>query len=138
MIAPQRVKGSRSICLVSTVIKTQVEAANDSQSHAATNTAATAGRSHRHVTLKLSGYAFYAPTAGGIVCTLTVPMTVPCQIIIKKIIIITSASVELTQTCHSHSKQLFHGGQISQCFYREGQKATYAACKPLFLAVAEI
>jgi len=23
-------------------------------------------------------------------------------------------------------------------FYREGQKATYAACKPLFLAVAEI
>ena len=50
----------------------------------------------------------------------------------------TSASVELTQTRHSHSKQLFHGGQISQCFYREGQKATYAACKPLFLAVAEI
>ena len=28
------------------------------------------------------------------------------------IIIITSASVELTQTHHSHSKQLFHGGQI--------------------------
>ena len=23
-------------------------------------------------------------------------------------------------------------------FYREGQKATYAACKPLFLLVAEI
>ena len=44
----------------------------------------------------------------------------------------TSASVELTQTRHSYSKQLFHGGQISQCFYREGQKATYAACKPLF------
>jgi len=32
---------------------------------------------------------------------------------------------------------LFHGAQISQGFYREGQKATYAACKPLFLAVAE-
>ena len=30
----------------------------------------------------------------------------------------TSASVELTQTRHSNSKQLFHGGQISQGFYR--------------------
>jgi len=30
----------------------------------------------------------------------------------------TSASVELTQTRHSHSKQLFHGKQISQGFYR--------------------
>ena len=51
---------------------------------------------------------------------------------------ITSASVELTQTRHSHSKQLFQGGDRFQCFYREGQKASYAACKPLFLAVAEI
>ena len=32
----------------------------------------------------------------------------------------------------------FPRGTISQCFYREGQQATYAACKPLFLAVAEI
>ena len=31
----------------------------------------------------------------------------------------------------------FPRGLISQGFYREGQKATYAACKPLFLAVAE-
>jgi len=54
------------------------------------------------------------------------------------IIRITSASVELTQTRHSHSKQLFHGGQISRGFYRELQKATYGACKRLFLAVAEI
>jgi len=54
------------------------------------------------------------------------------------IIIITSASVELTQTRHSHSKQLFHGGQISRRFYKERQKATYGACKRLFLAVAEI
>ena len=30
------------------------------------------------------------------------------------------------------------GGDRFQCFYREGQKASYAACKPLFLAVAEI
>ena len=45
----------------------------------------------------------------------------------------TSASVELTQT-----RQLFHGAHISRGFYRESQKATYAACKPLFLAVAEI
>jgi len=32
----------------------------------------------------------------------------------------------------------FPGGGGFQCFYREGQKASYAACKPLFLAVAEI
>ena len=50
----------------------------------------------------------------------------------------TSASVELTQTRHSHFKELFQWGQISQGLYREGQKASYAACKPLFLAVAEI
>jgi len=50
----------------------------------------------------------------------------------------TSASVELTQTRHSYSKQFFHGGQISRGFYRERQKATYGACKRLFLAVAEI
>jgi len=56
----------------------------------------------------------------------------------KKDKIVKNASVELTQTRHSHSKQLFHGAQISRGFYREGQKATYAACKPLFLAVAEI
>ena len=43
-------------------------------------------------------------------------------IIIIIIIIITSASVKLKQTRHSHSKQLFHGAQISQGFYREGQK----------------
>ena len=30
------------------------------------------------------------------------------------------------------------GGGRFKCFYREGQKASYAACKPLFLAVAEI
>ena len=29
-------------------------------------------------------------------------------------------------------------GDRFQCFYREGQKAPYAACKPLFLALAEI
>jgi len=34
----------------------------------------------------------------------------------------TSVSVKLTQTRHSHSKLLFHGAQISQGFYREGQK----------------
>jgi len=34
----------------------------------------------------------------------------------------TSASVKLTQTRHSHSKLLFHGAQISQGFYREGQQ----------------
>jgi len=44
---------------------------------------------------------------------------------------LTSASVELTQTRHSHSKQLLQGDRF-QCFYREGQKASYAACKPLF------
>ena len=39
----------------------------------------------------------------------------------------TSASVKLTQTRHSHSKSLFHGAQISQGFYREGQKVeTYS------------
>ena len=38
------------------------------------------------------------------------------------IIIITSASVELTQTRHSHSKQLFHGGQIS-VFLQGGSKS---------------
>jgi len=37
-------------------------------------------------------------------------------------IIQTSASVKLTQTRHSHSKQLFHEAQILQGFYREGQK----------------
>jgi len=36
--------------------------------------------------------------------------------------IITSASVKLTQTRHSHSKQLFHEALILQGFYREGQK----------------
>ena len=35
---------------------------------------------------------------------------------------ITSASVELTQTRHSHSKQLFHGGQIS-VFLQGGSKS---------------
>ena len=35
---------------------------------------------------------------------------------------LTSASVKLTQTRNSHSKQLFHGAQISQGFYTEGQK----------------
>ena len=49
----------------------------------------------------------------------------------------TSASVELTQTRHSHSKQLLHGGHIS-VFLQGGSKASYAACKVLFLAVAEI
>ena len=34
----------------------------------------------------------------------------------------TSASVELTQTRHSHSKQLFHGGQIS-VFLQGGLKS---------------
>ena len=34
----------------------------------------------------------------------------------------TSASVELTQTRHSHSKQLFHGGQIS-VFLQGGSKS---------------
>jgi len=34
--------------------------------------------------------------------------------------------------------RLFHGAQISQGFYTEGQKDTYAACKALFLADAEI
>jgi len=38
------------------------------------------------------------------------------------IIITTSASVKLTQTRHSHSKQLFHEAHILQGFYREGQK----------------
>ena len=36
--------------------------------------------------------------------------------------VITSASVELTQTRHSHSKQLFHGGQIS-VFLQGGSKS---------------
>ena len=35
---------------------------------------------------------------------------------------VTSASVELTQTRHSHSKQLFHGGQIS-VFLQGGSKS---------------
>jgi len=57
---------------------------------------------------------------------------------------ITSASVELTQTRHSHSNSFSTPGaqmtKMSRGFYREGQKATYAyaTCKPLFLAVAEI
>ena len=34
----------------------------------------------------------------------------------------TSASVEMTQTRHSHSKQLFHGGQIS-VFLQGGSKS---------------
>ena len=51
---------------------------------------------------------------------------------------VTSASVKLAQTRYSHSKQLFHGGQISVFLQGGGQKASYAACKPLFLAVAEI
>ena len=40
----------------------------------------------------------------------------------KKTKKITSASVELTQTRHSHSKQLFHGGQIS-VFLQGGSKS---------------
>ena len=39
-----------------------------------------------------------------------------------KEIMITSASVELTQTRHSHSKQLFHVGQIS-VFLQGGSKS---------------
>ena len=49
------------------------------------------------------------------------------------------ATAELAYTCFLHHRGIgdFHGDRF-QCFYREGQKATYAACKPLFLAVAEI
>jgi len=41
---------------------------------------------------------------------------------INQIKLETSASVELTQTRHSHSKQLFHGGQIS-VFLQGGSKS---------------
>jgi len=51
----------------------------------------------------------------------------------------TSASVELTQTRHSHSKQLFHGGQISRGVSTGSAKKLHTMLVSVyFLAVAEI
>ena len=60
-----------------------------------------------------------------------------CREIIDRTNKQTSASVELTQTA-IRIPNSFSTGDRFQCFYMEGQKASYAACKPLFLAVAEI
>jgi len=66
-----------------------------------------------------------------------VPFSVTLIIIINltklhKVVYNSNKCVSRTDTNPPFAFQLFHGAQISQGFYREGQKATYTASKPLF------